>query len=231
MKRIVVATIISCSFLAFASEEGKVSIGIKFSPSLAFSRVSPNSFNDANGGVNYQYDALGAKLRFGVGVMVDYMIRENYGFSTGLNFLLNGSGYSVVRNNIGPENNTYSVQYVQVPLLFKLQTGEIMDDLRIYFKTGATVDVLVGARLNGQKSVQIGTSTVNTSEWINKFHSSLVFSPGIEYAWKAGIKFVFGFTYSRGLTNVDNSNQNTESKITGFDMNNDFISLDFGVKF
>lgn len=231
MKRIFLIALITYSFLTHAGEEGKISIGIKFSPSMAFSRISPNSFNDLTGGVNYQYDALGAKLRFGVGVTVDYMIGENYGFSTGLNFLLNGSGYGITRNNVGPEQNTYSNQYIQLPLLFKLQTGEIVDNLRIYFKTGASLDYLIGARINGNKSIQIGASTVNTTEWINKLHSSLIFSPGVEIAWKAGIKFLLGFTYSRGITNVDNIDRNTESKVTGFGMNNDFISLDFGVKF
>lgn len=231
MKRIFIASLISYSFLTFADEAGKVSVGIKFSPSLSFSRVSPTTFTDPNTTDKYDYDSNSAKLRFGIGVVVDYMIGENFGASTGINFLLNGSGYLLKTNNLPQQTFSYSNQYIQIPLLFKLQSGEIMDDMRIFLKVGPTIDYLVGARINGEKSTQVGTNTVNTTKSINALHSSLVFSPGIELKWKAGIKFILGFTYSRGLTNVDKSDSNKLSSVTGFEMNNDFMAIDLGVMF
>lgn len=234
MKRIFLIAILSYSCITNASEKGKVSVGIKFSPSMAFSRVSPPSFNDITTATNYQYEAVGAKLRFAAGVTVDYMIDEYYGISTGLNFILNGSGYRVNKNNAGFVDNIYSIQYIQLPLLFKLQTGEIIDNMRVFFKTGASVDLLIGAQINGKKSTQNTAGiTENSTDKINLLHSSLIFSPGVELSWKAGIKFVFGITYSRGITNVDKSANNIDTKVNNlsFDMNNDFISLDLGVKF
>lgn len=232
MKRIFVLVVSLLSFVSFA--EAGVSLGIKFSPAFAFSRVSPSTYDD--NGTAYVYGGDGVKMRFGVGVMVDYMIGKNYGISTGLNFLLNGSGYKVTKsvgNNSILESNPYSIQFVQIPLMLKLQTGEILDNTSFYFKTGASIDYMIGARVRGEKSVQLqgSNSVVQTTDYINALHSSLLFSPGVEIKWKGDIIFMLGVTYSRGITDSDNQDKNTQSKITGFEMFNDFIAIDLGVKF
>ncbi|TAH27886.1 MAG: PorT family protein [Cytophagales bacterium] len=233
MKRIFLLSI-SALFLSAKAEQG-FSIGLKFSPSMSFSRVSPSNFVDANG-TSYVYSGDGIKGRFGVGVIMDYMIGDNYGISTGLNFLLNGSGYQISKTTAGAtqsEANSYSIQYVQIPFLLKLQTSEVVDNFSFYAKMGAGLDYMVGARVRGEKKVQLlgSQEVIETTEYINNFHSSLIFSLGTEYKWKGDMILLLGVTYSRGITDVDNQNKNIESKKSNFDMSNDFISLDLGVKF
>ncbi len=234
------ALIIVCGIIYVSKAEQGFSIGLKLSPSFAFSRVSPSTYNDQANNTTYVYSGDGLKGRFGVGVILDYMVGNNYGFSTGLNFLLNGSGYQVSKTTgtgasatTQTEENSYSIQYVQIPFLLKLQTGEVVDNFSFYTKLGASADYMVGSRVRGEKSVQLlgSPQVIQTTDYINNLHSSLIFSLGTEYKWKGDMILMLGITYSRGISDVDNQKTNIESQKTKFEMYNDFISLDLGVKF
>lgn len=238
MKTIIIIAISIASFVAKA-EEG-FSIGLKLCPSFAFTRVSPSTYNDASNGTSYIYSGDGVKGRFGVGVVIDYMLGKNYGFSTGLNFLLNGSGYQVSKSTgsgstkvTKNEEYSYSIQYFQIPLLLKLQTGEVIENFSFYAKMGVSIDYMVGARVRGEKSVQLlgSPNVIQTTDYINNLHSSLIFSLGTEYKWIGDMVLTIGVTYSRGISDVDNQKTNIESQKTKFEMYNDFIGLDLGVKF
>ena len=242
MKKLITASLLFLlSHLPSFSQVNEVKFGVQVFPSIAWTRVTPDSYTDP-AGTTYTFSSNGGKLRGGIGIFADYHFTDNYVFTTGVNYLLNASGFQVTVSNplapglSGTGTKTYSLQYVQVPIAFKLVTNEFVDMIRAYFKVGITGDVLVGTRIDGKSSYQPapGSPVIQNSRYISLFSTNLNLSPGIEYEIAGGTRLLIGVTYSRGLMEI-NSNKSKEffggNDISGFSLKNDYISLDLGVKF
>lgn len=173
------------------------------------------------------YLSDGAALRFGFGFVADIFFAENYAFGTGINVMRNGGKLSYLETErIGDKlfiyrmNRTYSNQYVEVPLTFKLRTNEI-GYMTYWAQFGFGAGINIGARGDDEKIYlteqafdaegaltwavsERPTATVENNQFsddIRLFRGSMIIAAGVEYNLAGNTSLLFGITYNNGLTN------------------------------
>ncbi len=198
-----------------ASSFAQVKLGFQLSPTLSTNRIS----NDSDT-VSLETDGTG--LRFAAGPIVDIGFTENYFVSTGLLFVSKRAGIEADLNNDNRPAFTeeYRLQYLQVPISLKLLTNEVGLDKKIYFQFGTTLEFAVQDEPEEKENFII--------EDFKLFDSSLLIGIGLEY--KIGVSTILfgGFSYHRGLLNAVSDQVSLDDDIT---FKNDYIGLDFGIKF
>ena len=235
MKKILLSLLVLVASISTASAQFE--IGLKVSPSITSLRAeSPTGTTVGTG-----FTSGKSKLSFGGGLVVDYFFGENYAFSTGL--LLSGKGgtfsYNETKNSTGGGNgldfrNTMklSTQYLELPLTVKLFTNEVATDVRLYFQVGGSVNVPIGARINGEKfyTDPSNNASVKASEYVRFVDADGLAGLGAEYQLAKSTKVFAGLSYRRGLIDLD---RYFESK-RGFKdvtIKNSGFALDLGIKF
>lgn len=219
MKKLLLALgFLFLSNAAFAQWE----IGIKLSPSIATNRVtSPSGLN---------FEPLNAKTHFGGGVIADYFFGENYAFSTGIIYNAKGAGVSYRDITADPAVNRsdeFAIQYLEIPITLKLLTNDIATDTRLYFQAGGSLDPRISAKINGDK---LDANDEKYTKHFNLMDISALFGVGAEMQMGESTKIFGGFSYHRGLIDIDDfyeekfDNKNIEIK-------SNYVSLDLGLKF
>jgi hypothetical protein len=198
----------------------KVRLGLKFAPGAAFSRV-----NESNDTLTFGGKGLG--LRFVAGPEINFILGQNYVFTTGLWYMSKRSALKIKELNV---NQVYNLQYLQLPAILKLYTNDIAVDTKLYFQIGATADIKLQQKGKGLKEYE---------KYINKFRIydfSAVVGAGLQLQMGQNTYIYGGITYFRGL-------MNSISNIQGFvkdgvyvapgkiQLKNDLLSLDFGIRF
>jgi hypothetical protein len=214
-------------FLGFTSTAmAQMEIGIQFSPTIASNRFIAE---DRHG-----FEKTNNALRLGVGVVGDYFFSNNYAFSSGLMYRSKGAKISytyMVESGDGEltparETDELTVQYLEVPLTLKLFTNEVAPDMVMYFQVGGSLGTKVSAQVD-QKKVINGE---RTAKRFNIFETSAMLGTGVEFQLGQSTKLFGGFTYLRGLSNIDNfygkrlGDKNIAVKNNG-------VSIDVGIKF
>src|SRR5699024_4570828 len=121
-------------FLILFTANAQTKIGIKVSPLLSVNRVSTD-----DGNIAAASDGVG--LRFSFGPIVDFFLKENYYFSTGILYTPKRAGISI-KDELGIQRSEdYKLQYLQIPAMIKLFTNELALDTRVYFKFGAIPEI------------------------------------------------------------------------------------------
>ena len=215
-------TFILCSLLAVLSQPlfSQVKIGINISPAINFNRVAlmsddkGNDINPAGGGFGF---IGGPELSFFFGS------GQNYSIATGAWYAVKRTRFKVVSpiNEpfiSGDSSRNSILQYVQLPLTFKLYTNEIATDMKLYFQLGVTADILVGGREAGSK--------VKNTEGYKRFDNTILLGAGVKYALGENTALLFGLRYTRGLVNALSRPLKDDYKVI-----NDMISLDLGIQF
>ncbi len=228
MKKYVFAVLtIFLGFSAFA----QVKIGLKLSPNLAWNSATFGGVDTASVAGN------GVKLRGGMGVIVDLNLSDNFAFSTGASYSTKGAGFrftntlsvydsagAVISTSDTTFTSKMALQYLEIPISFKVYTNEIMDYTKLYFHVGVTENVRLSAKVNDEKVKANGESY---NKDVNLLETSLLLGTGIEMEMGESTMFLAGISYNRGLFNIDNTNTfNSPNKLT-----NNYISLDLGLKF
>ena len=221
-KLFITSSIILFSICSFS----QVKIGIQFSPNLSWQRIDDATKTLSNKGMS---------LKTGGGAFVDYEFSDNYAFHSGLFYTTKGSGvkFQFPTDTSGGVKDTaikMSLQYLQIPVAIKLFTNEIGTDMRMYFVVGGTINTNLTAKFNGDKSyTNSSQEAVEYKKSINFFGLSSLVSAGVEMQL-GGETWVFGgVTYNRGLLNINNKKDGFQ--VNGFQMYNEYISLDMGLKF
>jgi hypothetical protein len=221
MKKLLLA--VCCLFLtssAFAQWE----IGIKISPAIATNRVVAPS--------NLNMDAINAKTHFGGGVIADYFFGENYAISTGLIYMGRGAGvkYSYTDgSNVKTGNDEFGIQYLEIPVTVKLFTNEIATDTRLYFQAGGSLDPKISAKVNGDKLDELN-SNKKYSSYFSVMDISALVGAGAELQMGESTKLFGGFSYHRGLINIDDF-YDKELNSKNIEIKNTYVALDLGLKF
>ncbi len=151
MKKIFFAVCLGCTtFLALAQKKGDIKLGIKIVPVANVSSV-----HDKNGtpsGMNKVADGYTTKAGTRGGVVIaftfDYLLSEKMALHTGLWFAKKDY---YIRNTDGAYNGTanYNSTYLQLPLVFKYTSREIIGKLRIYGAAGPTLDIRTSESVDG----------------------------------------------------------------------------------
>lgn len=198
--------------LVITEATAQTKVGIKVSPLLSVNRASSedNQISASSNGV-------GVKMSFGP--IVDFFLKENYYFSTGLLYTPKRAGIAI---NLAEENirgkEDYKLQYLQIPATLKMFTNELALDKRLYFQIGAIPEIKIDEK---------GTSA-NT--FIRKFRSvdfSVMAGLGLEYRLGVSSTIFGGLSYTRGLINAASKRFDKHD----FTLKHDIVSLDFGIKF
>ncbi|TAH26042.1 MAG: PorT family protein [Cytophagales bacterium] len=221
MKKLFAVSALMIIFLQ--STTAQVKIGLLFSPCVNFNRVALNSDIKGN-----DISSAGSALGFIGGPEISFFFgsNENYSITTGAWYAVKRGKYDRKFTGKNDKNEDVIIdssrnsilQYVQIPLTFKLYTNEIATDMKLYFQIGGSVDILVGGREVDSK--------IKSTKGYRAFDSSILIGSGIKYSLGENTAVLLGLRYTRGLLNVLDSSLRDNYKV-----NNDMISLDLGIQF
>lgn len=215
--------IVSISLLLFATTaHAQGRLGIKFSPGFAFSRAYTNPNNKG-------FTAKGTAFGFKIGALYDYGFQDNAYLSTGLYFTLQQVG---IENKNKEKKLSFAIgeahglQYVQLPLLLKLYTGELTLDTRLYVEIG----IIGQLRVNEYNA---SLCKDQTEAFIKKFRRWGVagqLGVGIEYDVNLVTSIFGGISYQLGMVNVI-AEQQTLTHTPAIIGYSDLFSFDVGIRF
>ncbi len=219
-------------------------------------KVSPNVSWLASDNSNM---TVGEKsLHFGYGLNFDIFFAENYAIGTGVNINNTGSTYSYFAQYTGTDYDATGaeltnmkqiglierdlrLQYIQVPLTFKMKTNEI-GYITYWGQFGVGLNINRKAISNDQidylyyqdkntfnweKSNRVNTNKPSNDiqNDVNIFSSNLIFAAGIEYNLSGNTSLLAGLTFQNGFTDVLRgtgvaADKDTNSPVFNDDTNN-----------
>jgi len=211
-------------FLAFICIEGfsqKIRLGLKLAPGVAFSRT-----NETNDTLSYKGKGIG--VRFLVGPEINFVLGENYVFTTGLWYMSKRAALKIKELDL---SQVYNLQYLQFPAILKLYTNDIAVDTRLYFQLGGTADI----RLQ-----QKGKDIKELEKYVDKFRIydfSALLGAGLQFQMGQNTYIYGGVTYLRGLMNSISkikpiiTSKGISLSTDKFQLKNDLLGLDIGIRF
>lgn len=228
MKKLLLSLLVLGATLGTASAQ--VEIGLKISPAITSLR--------AESPTNLAFGSDGSRFGFGGGVVLDYFFGENYAFNTGLVLTSKGGTISYTEPSGGISGLPFKVeqkitmQYLEVPLAVKLFTNEVATDVRLYFQVGGSLNVPIGTRINDSKFYTdlVTNSSTKASDHITFFDADALAGVGAEYQLAKSTKFFGGFSYHRGLVDIDRYFEK-DRKFSEVTIKNSSVALDLGLKF
>ena len=208
-KNILFFLLILLSTAAFS----QVKIGLNFSPSLAFSRLT---YNSAPAGQSYNANGVG--LRFIAGPEISFYMGENAAFVTGAWYALKRASINSITPSGAHHDSIFNLQYIQLPATFKLFTNEIATDMKVYFQVGGTFDIKIAEKLKGYD--------YKLPAQFKPIDASLILGSGVEYQLGETTYFLIGIRYTRGLINSVKGPLSDQINVK-----NSLLSLDLGIRF
>ena len=200
-------------FMAFPAA-AQLELGVKFSPLVNYNRV--NSTSDT-----LAISSNGAALRFSVGLVADYSFQDNYFFSSGLMYVTKRARVESESNSEATRREeTYNLQYLQIPITLKLLTNEIALDKRIYVQLGGNLDMLIDEKAEAASNILV--------QDFRFFDFSLFLGTGMEMKLGVSTSLFVGVSYTRGLVNIVAEQAPLDGDL---EINNDYFGLDLGIKF
>lgn len=226
MLRIFISFLICLHFVANTQD---LRFTFKVFPSLNWSRTIPKEYINSND-EKINTSCNGLILRGGLGVQAEKYVLENLALGLGIQYLAMGSGFKIE----GPQgvSNKVTVHYVQLPLFAKFLSNEVAERTKIFVQLGPSIDVLVGARLNGSATYQesSGQPYKYAREDMKWWNSTIHLSIGGEYEINGDTKAIFAISYRRGFINTI-QNDRYQSIVPDFKVFHDVLALELGIKF
>ncbi len=211
-------TILVAFLAAFSLFFSTQSIAQDFKMGLA---ISPNTAWMVS--TDYDHETLGAKVNFGFEFVADVLFSENYALGLGVNVF--NTGGDVRYLVVDPEDDdylmnvdrTYSLQYVELPLTFKMRTNEI-GYTTVFGRFGLGIGMNIKAEadearyrsyLEGSDGiwsaydgvVPIGDQIAIDSD-IKLFRASMIIGGGIERTLSGTTALVVGVNYNSAFSNI-----------------------------
>jgi hypothetical protein len=197
-------------------------------------KVSPNVSWLASDNGNM---TVGEKsLQFGYGLNFDIFFAENYAVGTGININNTGGKYSYFAQYTGNDKDASGadltnmkqvglisrdlrLQYLQIPLTFKMKTNEIGYitywgqfglglNMNLKALSNDNIDYLYYQDKNTftwEKSNRVNStmsSPKDIKNEVNIFSSNLIFAAGIEYNLSGNTSILAGLTFQNGFTDA-----------------------------
>jgi hypothetical protein len=216
----------------------KLKMGFRLSPGFIINYVEASK--------NFKgFESNGTNVRLSLGPVADFYISEKYAFSTGLWYTIKSVNYSMHRTFydndlfkttpltpdelIGTEAN-FNLQYLQVPLTFKIFSDKIVQDTPIFLQFGGTLDLKIAEKALDKTRNPLFQfqERLGSSQSVFGFGDvGLLLGIGAEKPLGGGgDSFFFGIQYQRGLVEI-----NRERTFGDLVTKNGAFYLDFGVKF
>ena len=203
------------TFISIVGYGQDYKIGIKIGPTLSNVRT-------ATEGQNSEIRRDGTAVKFLLGAFVDIAFKENYFFQTGLNFASKSTNIRFTDNRIqaAPYQEEYKHEYLQLPLLLKFYTNEVVLDTRLYFNFGLVPEILL-------TSDDKTSGNVIISEF-QPVDLSGNFGGGVEKSIGVNTRVFVGLAYNIGFLNTVKTQSNAFDEIK---LKSNLVSLEFGIKF
>jgi hypothetical protein len=215
---------------------------------------------------DYDHETLGAKVNFGFEFIADVLFSENYALGLGVNIFNSGGDVRYLVQDLEDDDflmnvdRTYRLQYVELPLTFKMRTNQI-GYTTVFGRFGLGLGMNIKAEAdeatyrsyeevsNGVWSTyDVGGSPISDripiDSDIKLFRASMIIGGGIERTLSGETALVVGLNYNASFTNthkdvelinVDNSQSPvvvSNDVSTGEMKGHDsFISLSLGILF
>jgi hypothetical protein len=213
----------------------KVQMGFRLAPALTTNYVD---------GINKYSGFLddGFSLQLSTGPFADLFFSEKYAFSTGLYYTVKHIGLrvpggfadEVARANspAGTSTSTvvdrtsgYNLQYLQVPLTFKLFSSEIRNQGRLYIQFGGIGEIKIAEKPleRSRNAVYLFNKSAGRIPTFNFGDASLILAIGGEVPLGNNDYAFLGFFYNRGLTEV--------AKDKDLIIKNSLFGIEMGLKF
>ena len=194
--------------------------------------ISPNTAWMVS--TDYVHEAVGAKVNFGFEFMADVLFTENYALGLGVNvFNTGGDVEYFIEEESTPVRveRTYSLQYVELPLTFKMRTNEI-GYTTVFGRFGLGIGMNIKAEAD-EAFDSADREPINADEDINLFRASMIVGGGIERTISGTTALVVGLNYNTSFTNTYKDvklvfEDGGEGDMRGHDS---FISLSLGILF
>jgi hypothetical protein len=212
-------TILVAFFAAFSVVSSTQSIAQDFKMGLA---ISPNTAWMVS--TDYDHETLGAKVNFGFEFIADVLFSENYALGLGVNVFNTGGDVRYLEQD--PVDNdflrnvdrTYILQYVELPVTFKMRTKEIgyttvfgrfglgvgmnikaeADEARYRSYEGVLTESLTEVELESSYSSDI----IPVDSDIKLFRASMIVGGGIERTLSGTTALIVGLTYNASFANM-----------------------------
>jgi len=201
-----------------AQSEFAPRFGLQLSPNFSWMSSQVNSINQ--NGVN-----LGLKLS----MLGEFYFQENYAITTGLGFAFNHGGTlqydnpeREARTYIGTDATIdqtvslkYSVQYVEIPLGFKMRTREFG-----YFRYYGEPFVALGFRSQARGDIRkTDIEDIDVRDFVNGLSLSWGIGFGTEYGISESTALIGGLYYQQQFTNM------VKDIYSGYDEKSNFRAL------
>jgi len=213
----------SISDTAFSQFRYPVKLGLRVSPNIGW--MSPGTKDYAKNG-----QSLGAT----VGFVGDIYFAGNYAVSTGFDFqFLNGKlKYPDSRDTLsGQINRKYKFIYLEIPILFKMNTksfGKVSFYGQMGFGTAFRLKANYDEKFYSSTGIEIDTQD-NLSDSTSLIRESVLVGIGCNYHIDESTSIFVGLDYSNSLNNVL-SGINHKSRLNEKSMLN-YVALTVGVLF
>ncbi|WP_420388544.1 outer membrane beta-barrel protein [Roseivirga sp.] len=217
MKKHLFSALIAFFFINTAKAQvGDYRIGITLGPTVSYNR-SPSDGNSTS------VEKDGSAVKFLLGAFVDVPFKENYYFHGGINYSTKVTKITVTDPAVmGGQavSERYDHEYLQLPLLVKLYTNEVLLDTRLFFNFGVIPEI----RLN--------TSAEDAGvRFISKFQSVDLagnFGGGIERAIGVNTNVFAALNFNVGFLNQVSEQNPIYDDIK---VKNNMFALELGIKF
>jgi Outer membrane protein beta-barrel domain len=193
-------------------------LGVTLSPGLSVSRVYTNPKNTGFGRAG---TAFGLRL----GAIYEYPIQGHCYVSTGL--LYTAQHVAIKNEKLSPSIlEAHALHYLQLPMLLKFYTSELMLDTRLYVALGVLGQIKINER-NTELQKSQKEPFLETFRW---WGLAGLLGLGVEYNVSLSTSVFAGISYQYGLSSVINKQaQNPSiSQVMGY---SDLLSVDLGIRF
>ena len=189
-------------------------IGIKVGPTFSMTRTGTQ-------GTNTSIDGDGTAVKFMLGAFVDIGFKENYYFQTGVNYATKETRISASQTNAGGAiTEQYAHEYLQLPILLKLYTNEVVLDTRIYLNFGLIPEIWLSTSNEVVSTVVI--------ESFKSFDLAGNVGAGVERSLGPNTRLFGGLNFNLGFLNMVKDQSSQFEDIT---VKSNLLAVEVGIKF
>jgi hypothetical protein len=252
MKKVCFFTILGLLPLISLAQKGSIKVGLKFAPAVNIATVKDKDGTPSS--IRYQADGFTQKQENAsggiIGITLEYGLSDHLGLHTGLWFAMKNYHISNQDGNYYGTSR-YNTTYLQIPLVFKYTSNEVIDKLKIYVALGPVIELKMSEKLKGGDGAHYWNMSRNYT-WLdgtrgrnadgkevklfNPLDISIYFAGGATYEVIDNLDLYLGLVMNKGLLNQVNpklrfddaaqTKVNTDISIRSF-----LVGVEFGLAY
>lgn len=201
-----VFTLVFCIALATSvmAQYKPFQFGFRVAPSVNWAEVDGTGLSNGN-----------AKLSFSWGFLANYYFVENYGLSTGFNWMRFNNSYDAPNFK-----HEIKVECFEIPILLKMRTDQFATKWRLYGEIGYGMGIMFNNKDNNDPD------TFKTPYDYRSIRHSMIISIGVEFKVLKSSVLTAGIVYDNNFSKLSENKNDYDHKLSL-----DCVSLQFGFLF